>query len=60
MTRTEALVSLVKDHTMARHTIRAHPDCPVCQEMRRDDAPEWVKRARAGSLPTRVVGGSLW
>jgi hypothetical protein len=54
MTRTDALVALVKDHTMARHTIRAHPDCPVCHEMRRDVTPEWVRRLRANDLPVKV------
>ena len=44
MNRTDALAAIVRDHTVGRHLVRVHPDCPVCQEMRRSDVPEWVKR----------------
>jgi FAD/FMN-containing dehydrogenase len=58
MTRTEAIVALVKDHTYGRHA-RSHPDCPVCA--RREDAVSpWVRRAQDGRLPTRITGGTSW
>ena len=55
MTRTEAIVALVKDHTYGRHA-RSHPDCPVCAQG--PTMPEWVRRAQESRLPVREV--RLW
>jgi hypothetical protein len=52
MTRTEAIVALVKDHTYGRHA-RSHPDCPVCEQ--RPQAPEWVQRAQESRLPVKTL-----